>query len=368
MFSFGDFKHNEIADLIRNKDPLGLNLDIEMDNQSSIITNNQPDNSINNEIPSKDEAIMPEESNMAHDAIPHYLKVGNCNNSANTNKEDEGTPTLQVNSKSRPIRSISSGNLAKKISFKSFEDIQQSRKRSHTNSHETSEENEINGSNPGLSKDQNFSSKPSNSEEIIQQFNDKTKEIIKTMASLHFSTIDLRSKLSQGHTNNVNLITQVTMRNYQSGQSQGQGQVWVEIYPPAQMCWREIRGFLHKEMNLRIKSSLYDAISNNEIYPAWTITFQPPPNLMTSIHQIETIVSLQKTQAKDMLKTLSLMSSDEAKNCKERADSTTQALKAYYQQPAAAQYNLDEALNALVTLTERSQKLVHAEQQKSSLN
>ena len=68
-----------------------------------------------------------------------------------------------------------------------------------------------------------------------------------------------------------------------------------------------------------------------------------------------------------MLKTLSLMSSDEAKNCKERADATTQALKAYYQQPVASQYNLDEALNGLVTLTERSQKLVHVEQQKKFL-
>ena len=298
MISFGNFRKNEITDLIRNKDPLGLYPDIEKGNQSSNITNNQPDNSINKEIPSKDEAIMPEESNMVHNAIPHYLKAGNCNNSANTNKE-EGTPTLQVNSKSRPIRSISSGNLAKKMSFKSFKDIQQSWKRSHTNSCKTSEENEINGGNPGSSKDPNFSSKPSNSEEIIQQFNDKTKEIIKTMASLHFSTIDLRNKLSQGCTNNVTpIITQVTMRNYQPGQSQGEGQVWVEIYPPAQMCWREIRGFLHKEMNLRIKSSFYDAISNNEIYPAWTIVFQPPPNLMTSIHQIETIVYCIKLRPK----------------------------------------------------------------------
>ena len=186
------------------------------------------------------------------------------------------------------------------------------------------------------------------------------------MANLHFSTIDLRNKLSQGRINNVNpIITQVTSRNYQN---QGQGQVQVDIYPPAQMCWREIRGFLHKEMNLRIKSVFYDAISSNEIYPAWMIAFQPPPNLMTSTYQIETVVSLRKTQAKDMLKTLSLMSSDEAKNCKERADAVTQALKAYYQQPGASKYNLDEALNALVTLANRSQKLVHAEQQKSSWN
>ena len=184
---------------------------------------------------------MPEESNMSHDVIPQYLKAGNCNNSANTNKEDEGTPTLQVNSKSRPVRSISSGNLAKKMSFKSFKDIQQSQKRSRTNSPETLEENKINGSNPGSSKDANFSSKPSNSEEIIQQFNDKTKEITKTMAGLHFSTIDLRKKLSEGSTNNVYLITQVTMRNYQSGQ--GQGQVWVEIYPPGSDMLEGNKGF-----------------------------------------------------------------------------------------------------------------------------
>ena len=68
-----------------------------------------------------------------------------------------------------------------------------------------------------------------------------------------------------------------------------------------------------------------------------------------------------------MLRTLSLMSSEEANNCKERADASTQALRAYYQQPMASQYNLNDALDALVTLTDRSQKLVHAEQQKKFL-
>ena len=40
--------------------------------------------------------------------------------------------------------------------------------------------------------------------------------------------------------------------------------------------------FLHKEMNLGIKPSFYEVLSKNEIYPAWTIAFQPPPNLMTN--------------------------------------------------------------------------------------
>ena len=266
MLFFGDFKKNEIANLIGNKDPLGLYPDIDKSNNSS-------DTNINTskpkEIHSKDEAMPLEKTNMVHDAIPHYLRAGNCNSSANTNKDEEGTPTLQVNSK---IRSISSGNLAEKMSFKSFESIQQSWKRSRTNSCETLDENKINDGNPGSSKDLNFTS---NSNEIIEQFNSKTKEIIKTMASLHFSTTDLRNKISQGCTNNnIPIITQVTLGNYQP--CQGQGQVRVESYPPAQSSWREIRGFLHKEMNLRIKSSFYDVLSNNEIYLAWTIAFQPP--------------------------------------------------------------------------------------------
>ena len=88
---------------------------------------------------------------------------------------------------------------------------------------------------------------------------------------------------------------------------------------------------------------------------------------MTNPHQIKKIVLLRKNQAKDMLGTLSLMTSEEANNCKDRADASTQALRAYNQQPMATQYNLNEALDALVTLTDRSQKHMHAEQQKKFL-
>ena len=94
------------------------------------------------------------------------------------------------------------------------------------------------------------------------------------MQELHFSTIDLRNKLSKGRVNNKCLIiTQITVKNNVTNTSQ----VRVEIYPLAQLLWREIRGFLHKEMNLCIKSAYDEALNKNEIYPPWTIAFQPPP-------------------------------------------------------------------------------------------
>ena len=55
------------------------------------------------------------------------------------------------------------------------------------------------------------------------------------------------------------------------------------------------------------------------------------------------------------------MSTQEAVECKNWADTSMWSLKAYYQQPGAAQYNFNEALDALVTLTDRSQKAAHSE-------
>ena len=121
------------------------------------------------------------------------------------------------------------------------------------------------------------------------------------MKGLHFSTIDLRNKLSRGR----------------SGHNRKQ--VRVEIYPLAQSYWHEIQGYLHKEMNLCIKASYYEALSKNNIYPPWSIAFQPTPNLM-----------LRRTQPKEMLTTLSTMNTYEANECKNRTNASTQALKAYY--------------------------------------
>ena len=68
-----------------------------------------------------------------------------------------------------------------------------------------------------------------------------------------------------------------------------------------------------------------------------------------------------------MLSTLSQMSTQEADGCKNWADTSMQALKAYYQQLRAAQYNFNEALDTLVTLTDKSQKTGPSEQQKKLL-
>ena len=91
------------------------------------------------------------------------------------------------------------------------------------------------------------------------------------MQGLQYSTINLRNKLSKGHINsNYPIIAQVRVGNNSVTTT---NQVRMEIYSPSQSYWREIRGFLHKEMNLHIKSSYYEALCKNEILPPWTTAF-----------------------------------------------------------------------------------------------
>ena len=138
-------KKNDISELIQNKDPLGLNSNIE--SYTTIKSTTKPA-----------EAITPEEdtqTKMECDAILHYLKLAvTFNNSADNKGKDEITPpTWQVNNPIRPLHSVSSGNLARStmMSFKSFENIQQSHRRSHTNSWESTSDG-----NPGTSSDINL--------------------------------------------------------------------------------------------------------------------------------------------------------------------------------------------------------------------
>ena len=100
---------------------------------------------------------------------------------------------------------------------------------------------------------------------------------------------------------------------------------------PAQSSWCEIRGYIHKEMNLLIKANYCETVSKNNIYPPWTIAFQPPPNVTLNQCQVKTILTLRRTQAKEMLTTLSTMRTHEANECKNRANAFIQALKVYHQ-------------------------------------
>ena len=235
LVTFGNFKPNEISQLINSKDPLGLN----MDNESYFTSEGS-----NYQATTSEATIEPKTSSMEYDAIPHYLKMTssmapnnnqenmdinpniqvNINNNDDSKREEskeDSTPSLQVNTQS------STGNLSRKVSFKSLENVTQSCKRSHTNSHD-----EIAGTSSDPILNNNVANS-SNSDEIIDQFNNKTTEIIKAMGELHFSTIDLRNKLTKRANNICPIITQVPGHEANT-------RVKVDIYPPAQSVWQEI--------------------------------------------------------------------------------------------------------------------------------
>ena len=131
LVTFGDFRPNELYQLINNKDPLGLNQDIE-----SYFT---IESSNSNSKATTSEASEPKTSSMEYDAIPHYLKMTssmaslsnqenehiNPNIQQNTNNNADSKATEESKEDSLPISQVnthsSTGNLSRKVSFKSFE-------------------------------------------------------------------------------------------------------------------------------------------------------------------------------------------------------------------------------------------------------
>ena len=116
----------------------------------------------------------------------------------------------------------------------------------------------------------------------------------RAIKALHFSTLDLRNKLYKSHIDtNHHIIAQDSTANNTILQ------VRLDVYPPTQSCWHEIQGYLHKEMNLHIRSFYNDALVKNNIFPPWTIAFQLPPKLMMSQNQTETIVLEKKSSQRN---------------------------------------------------------------------
>ena len=87
--TFGDFKPNEISQLINSKDPLGLN----MDNESYFTSEGS-----NYQATTTSEAtIEPKTSSMEYDAIPHYLKMMSSMAPQNNQENMDINPNIQVN-------------------------------------------------------------------------------------------------------------------------------------------------------------------------------------------------------------------------------------------------------------------------------
>ena len=68
-------------------------------------------------------------------------------------------------------------------------------------------------------------------------------------------------------------------------------------------------------------------------------------------------------QVHDILKVMVDMYSLEGSEYKGRANASIQALRTYYQTPQTHNFNLDEALHALITLIERQSQAIKPEQQ-----
>ena len=94
------------------------------------------------------------------------------------------------------------------------------------------------------------------------------------------------------------------------------------------------------------------SITFKRIYNFPSVSLPPYTNLLSISTHLDIIVNLWVNQARETFKVMSDMFLTEEAKCKARENASSQAIRTYYHQAQAANYNWDKAFHDLVTLTE----------------
>ena len=144
------------------------------------------------------------------------------------------------------------------------------------------------------------------------------------MKGLQIRNNDLRNKHTQGSTNtntNYPIIVQVTDVNTTTQHMK------VNTYTSSNPAGKIKGGMFSQRDEFMYKDIILLGPGKDNIFPPWMERLQPLPNLLKSKRQTTTIVCFRRAQAKEIL------SGPETTEWKSRADTATQVLGTYYQQP-----------------------------------
>ena len=130
----------------------------------------------------------------------------------------------------------------------------------------------------------------------------------------------------------------------------------VRIYNPAINCWRTLRTLQTKKLQFELRVAFNEKLLNTDHFPGWSVTFNPPTNLLTSTRAIESTVGFRYEQSKNFIRMVNDLMREESDRLTNEIQATMASLECHYQEEAAREYDIREALEALQTLVLRAKQ------------
>ena len=128
----------------------------------------------------------------------------------------------------------------------------------------------------------------------------------------------------------------------------------VRIYNLAVSCCRTLQTIQMKKVQLELRIAFNEKLLSTDHFPPWSVTFNPPMNLLTSGRAIESTVGFRYEQSKTFIRMVNDLMREESNRLTNEVQATMASLECHYQEEAAHEYNIQEALDALQTLMIRA--------------
>ena len=134
--------------------------------------------------------------------------------------------------------------------------------------------------------------------------------------------------------------------------------LFVELYPPAEETWRAYRNVVEKQVALELKHRFNKETFEKGIYPPYAVLYKPPPNLIATQQAADQLVQFRREMCEVLVPFNNKLIKQESDRLLEEIEAIHAKFIAYYQNPNAANYSLEDALSAIATLAHRhTQKL-----------
>ena len=148
--------------------------------------------------------------------------------------------------------------------------------------------------------------------------------------------------------------TNFTNSSEGSSSLSSQDRIQVNIYPPALSLWRDLRNNLSREVTLQLRLNHYEAMLAENLFPTWSVNYQPPGSLFTNNQQIDIIVEARKRIAQLKIETTITLTRRELEDSHSRTSSLKASLAALYGTQDAKEYNLESSMQGAIQMANRT--------------
>ena len=135
----------------------------------------------------------------------------------------------------------------------------------------------------------------------------------------------------------------------------------ISIFPAALSLWRDLRNNLGREVTLHLRLNNTDQMISEGLFPAWSVTYAPPPGLITTQEQAQDVAEARRRIATLQLECTLRLYREELEKARKRTQNLKASLAALYGTDEAEGYSLHSALDGATYMANRQRQAMFAD-------